>query len=68
MKSKKLDLMFLPAYIFLNTLTIKNSLDDPCLMACKWSNDQHPQFYNGCCLTIEWLRHMALKFPASAKD
>jgi hypothetical protein len=39
MKSKDLDLMFLPPYIFSNILTIKNSLDDLCLVACKLSND-----------------------------
>ncbi len=27
--------MFSPPYIFLNILTIKNSLDDLCLVACK---------------------------------
>jgi hypothetical protein len=53
MKSKDLDLMFLPPYIFSNILTIKNNLDDLCLVACKWSSDEHPQFCNGCCLTTK---------------
>jgi hypothetical protein len=39
MQSKNLDLMILPLYIFSNILTIKNSLDDLCLVACKLSSD-----------------------------